>query len=215
MRAATLLALALCLSCAPAEAPRLGGPEASEPVASLGAWVPAQAARQTLLAQALIPPGVAYRFVTTNQTASGDGVVLYSDTKLCWSTTGTCTGASYLKVNTGTGILSYPGNAAFNSLDTTSNTLTANTLKVPVVHGTGTAAQAIESGSAAMTTGALAVTFTTAFGAAPKCVCTHVDTTNTNPCTIQAAGAPSTTAVTFAVASGGSDVVHYFCIGQR
>jgi hypothetical protein len=229
MRLASLLAL--CLGCAgaqriparaelpaPSDELQLGGPDASAPVASIGTWVPAQAARATLLGGLPGVTGGAARsrtFVATNSTANGDGLVLASTVKVCWTTTGAppCTSASYLAVNTSTGILAYPGNASFNTIDTASNQLTANALKVPVVHGSSTAAQAIESGSTAMTGGALAVTFSTAFGAAPACSCAHVNTTNSNACVISVA--PSTTAVTFAATSGGTDVVNWFCIGQR
>lgn len=74
--------------------------------------------------------------------------------------------------------------------------------------------QMIQHAASAMTAGALAVTFGTAYtSVAPTCTCTHVNTTNSNPCVISVA--PSTTAVTFAVASGGTDVVDWICMGRR
>lgn len=88
----------------------------------------------------------------------------------------------------------------------------STSLKVPVVHGTSTVAQAIESGTGAMTTGSLAVTFGTAFGAAPICVCSHIKAT---PLACGPTAAASTTAVTFAVATGASDSINWYCIGQR
>lgn len=98
------------------------------------------------------------------------------------------------------------------ALTVTSADARLNGLKVPVVHGTGTAAQAIESGAAAMTGGALAISFTTAFAAAPKCVCSHV---NAVPISCGISTAPSTSAVTFAVPAGGTDTIDYVCIGAR
>lgn len=83
---------------------------------------------------------------------------------------------------------------------------------VPVMHGALTN-QAIEHGHAAMTAGSLAVSFADAFGAAPDCTCTHTDTTNANTCTIHVAATGS--AVTFAVASGGTDRVDWTCLGTR
>jgi hypothetical protein len=74
---------------------------------------------------------------------------------------------------------------------------------------------AIEKGATAMTSNELAVTFATAFGAAPSCNCTHVNTSNTNACNIKSGSAPTTAGVTFAVASGGTDVVDWICIGTR
>jgi len=102
-------------------------------------------------------------------------------------------------------------------LDTNGNMRNGVTdFAVPVVHGTNAAAaKDIEVGSAAMTASELAVTFTTAFGVAPVCVCTHVNTTNDAACNIKTGAAPSTTGVTFAVAAGGTDVVHWHCIGAR
>lgn len=89
---------------------------------------------------------------------------------------------------------------------------TTNQLKVPVVHGSATLAQAIEAGSGAMTAGSLAVTFGTAFGAAPLCVCSHV---NAVPIACGPTTAGSGTTVTFAVPAGGSGTVNWYCIGQR
>lgn len=86
-------------------------------------------------------------------------------------------------------------------------------LRAPVVHGSGTVAQAMESGASAMIAGSLPVTFGTAFSAAPSCVCTHVNTTNSNPCVIGVA--PSTSGVTFAVTSGSTDVVNWLCMGAK
>lgn len=60
----------------------------------------------------------------------------------------------------------------------------------------------------------LAVTYTTAFANNPSCVCSHTQTTNTNACGVKTGTAPSTTAVTFAVASGGTDVVFWQCMGD-
>lgn len=70
-----------------------------------------------------------------------------------------------------------------------------------------------EYGISPLSSGSLAVTFAHAFGAAPVCNCTHTDTTNTNPCTIHVAA--TTTGVTFAVASGGTDRVTWQCIGDK
>ena len=78
----------------------------------------------------------------------------------------------------------------------------------------GVATHVCQYGYGAMTANALAVTFTRAFSSNTSCTCSHVDTTNTNPCTILAAGVPTTTGVTFAVASGGTDVVHWMCCGD-
>lgn len=95
---------------------------------------------------------------------------------------------------------------------TIGNDLEAAGLRTIVVHGTGTAAQALEYGSGAMTAGALAVTFSTAFGAAPVCVCNHVKAV---PLACGPTSVASATTVTFAVATGGTDTVNYSCAGPR
>lgn len=84
---------------------------------------------------------------------------------------------------------------------------------IPVTEGANP--KRVECGSGAMTAGALAVTFGTAFSAAPICNCTHVNTTNSNACVISSAAVPTTSGVTFAVTSGGTDVVHWCCMGDR
>lgn len=71
-------------------------------------------------------------------------------------------------------------------------------------------------GNAAMTAGELAVSFPTLFHSpTPSCVCTHVNTTNSNPCSIKNGAVPTLSGVTFVVASGGTDVVHWSCVGGR
>lgn len=70
-----------------------------------------------------------------------------------------------------------------------------------------------EYGYAAMTTGAVTVTFKNAFSVGPVCNCTHLNTTNSNACVLSAV--PSTTSVAMAVTSGGSDLVYYQCSGDR
>lgn len=77
------------------------------------------------------------------------------------------------------------------------------------VHDTD--AYAAEPGSAAMSSGSVAVTFRSAFLAAPTCTCSHVNAVPL-PCGIS--GAATKTAVTFKVATGGSDSINYVCIGQ-
>lgn len=69
-------------------------------------------------------------------------------------------------------------------------------------------------GYGAMTANELAVTFTRAFTSNPSCQCTHVNTTNANTCCLKSGTDPSTTGATFAVASGGTDVVDWFCCGD-
>ena len=84
-----------------------------------------------------------------------------------------------------------------------------------VVSGHNTAAQAIEVGSDAGTSGVLSVTFAVPFNALPVCSCTHVDTTNANACSLDHTKLPSTTAAQFKVSSGGSDVIDWMCVGNR
>lgn len=86
----------------------------------------------------------------------------------------------------------------------------ATAFAVPTVHGTNdTTAKDIESGSSTFTTGTKAITFTTAFGVAPNCICTTISATV--PCSISSTA--STTAVTFA--GTGSDAFQYICMGTR
>jgi hypothetical protein len=75
--------------------------------------------------------------------------------------------------------------------------------------------RAIETGAGNMTAGELVVTFTTAFTLGPVCTCTHVNTTNGNACNIKDGAEPGTTGVTFAVASGGTDMLHWICVGAQ
>lgn len=120
---------------------------------------------------------------------------------------------SALRFNVGNGnSMIFQDSSGNNFFTATAQTISVNTLKVPVVHGSGTANQAIESGTGAMTAGSLAVTFGTAFGAAPICVCSHIAAV---PLACGPTAAASTTAVTFAVATGGSTSVNWYCIGQR
>ncbi len=90
--------------------------------------------------------------------------------------------------------------------------VTAN--PVPVVHAAQTtSAVAMEFGrSAATAGGALAVTFATAFGAAPSCVCTDE---NAVPVICGITTAPSTTAVTFSITAARADTVDWQCIGAK
>lgn len=78
----------------------------------------------------------------------------------------------------------------------------------------GIATHVCEFGYRALSTGAIQVTFTRAFTSLPQCQCTHRNTTNSNSCTLVAATPPTITTADFAVASGGSDVVDYFCCGD-
>lgn len=73
----------------------------------------------------------------------------------------------------------------------------------------------IQFGYAAMTTGAVTITFRTAFTSNPQCQCAHRNTTNSNPCVLDASTVPTTTAAKFLVASGGSDVIDWLCIGDQ
>lgn len=72
-----------------------------------------------------------------------------------------------------------------------------------------------ECGMDAGTTGVLTVAFGTAFASAPICVCAHMDTTNTNPCTIDHTTVPTSALARFNVASGGSDKISYCCFGPK
>ena len=124
-------------------------------------------------------------------------------------------GAAPLVYNSGSGFIDLQANSRVRGSFGYDPAGGTSYLRPPVLHGTGTAQQAIERNSAALVANELAVTFATAFGAAPVCVCTHVNTTNSNPCTIKSGSAPTTTAVTFTVASGGTDVIHWMCLGQN
>lgn len=79
----------------------------------------------------------------------------------------------------------------------------------------GTAVQSTEVGWAVMANGAVTVTFQTAFAGIPICNCTHVDTTNTATCTIDHNVAQSASQTGFAVASGGTDRIHWSCTGDK
>lgn len=85
---------------------------------------------------------------------------------------------------------------------------------VPVVHVAQTANPvAMEFGrSAAAGTGLLAVTFATAFGGTPSCVCTDENATPT-ACGITVA--PSTSAVTFYAGAARADTVDWQCSGAK
>jgi hypothetical protein len=104
-------------------------------------------------------------------------------------------------------------NAGAMTIGRSGQSITVNGYGVLTSHGT--TVLSVEKGATAMTASELAVTFATAFAAAPSCTCTHVNTTNTNACNIKSGAAPTTTTVTFAVASGGTDVVDWICIGTR
>jgi hypothetical protein len=109
------LSLALVLAGSAFAQERLGGPEASEPVASVGMSVPYQAVTKTLLAQALRPlsdsfsitgTGTANKFVCT--AASGNCLTL--------QTAGTCidgTGANDAMCWDGTNVVLGAGNGTY------------------------------------------------------------------------------------------------------
>lgn len=80
---------------------------------------------------------------------------------------------------------------------------------MPAQHG-GTI-QAIESGISAATSNALAVTFATAFGAAPHCTCAD---NNATPAACGVSVAATTTGVTFKGATGATDNISWICIGN-
>lgn len=83
---------------------------------------------------------------------------------------------------------------------------------VPMIHNAQTANPvAMEFGRTAATGGVLAVTFATAFGAAPSCVCV-IEAAVPVACGITTA--PSTTAVTF-TAGAGTDVIDWHCTGLK
>lgn len=83
-----------------------------------------------------------------------------------------------------------------------------------VAQDAGVASHFCQHGYGAMTAGELAVTYTRAFSSNASCICSHTQTTNTNACGIKTGTAPSTTDVTFAVASGDTDVVFWLCCGD-
>jgi len=90
--------------------------------------------------------------------------------------------------------------------------MTGTGLKIPLFHGTAINQQALESGSGAMTADHLVVTFGTAFGAAPVCLCMNVDPTHVTACHTDAAA--TTTGVDFHVPAGGTATVQWLCVGN-
>lgn len=126
----------------------------------------------------------------------------------------TCTAVSTVAnspvtfVPKGTGTLAVTG--AFSATSTvTGSQLLVSSLKAPVVHGSATVQQAMEPGTGSLNgSGTLAVTFTTAFGAAPVCVCSSAAATG-NAC---GHDGTSTTAVTFRGTA--SEPIEYICIGH-
>lgn len=159
----------------------------------------------------------------TNDYLSSDGTTVSVSSRFS-AGAALASGQTAINVPTGTYVTLNAGEGAFiraatngttatigDLLAVTGNDITANTLRVPVVHGSATVAQALESGTGALTASALILTFTTAFGAAPTCVCSHIAAT---PLPCGPIAASSTTAVTFAVPAGAGSI-YYICIGQR
>lgn len=70
-------------------------------------------------------------------------------------------------------------------------------------------------GYQALSSDEVAITFTTAFSAIPSCTCTHVQTTNANACGIKSGTVATVSAVTFAVTSGGTDLIYWQCMGDK
>lgn len=115
------------------------------------------------------------------------------------------------------GTLGVTGISTLQALDAGANSRVAG---LPIVVGTaqdaGTSTTpSIQWGYQALAANEAAVTFTRAFSANPSCFCTHTQTTNANDCGVKTGTAPSTTAVTFAVTSGGTDVVYWICVGDK
>jgi hypothetical protein len=76
--------------------------------------------------------------------------------------------------------------------------------------------QAMEYGTATLdgaTPSAVTVTFATAFGTAPKCTCTVIDTTGASNCTLNAAA--GTTSVVLKGPAASSATVDWICIGIK
>lgn len=86
--------------------------------------------------------------------------------------------------------------------------LKISSLFVPVTPGQ---TQLIQHGTAAATAGTLAVTFPTAYAAAPDCVCTAVS--GVAPCIISVGA--TTTTISFNVLLGGTTAITWQCIGNR
>lgn len=104
---------------------------------------------------------------------------------------------------TTTATISAAGAAAFAAV-------AVDSLKPPLVHGSGTAQQAMEFGSATLSAlGTVTVTFGTAFTAAPKCVGTDNDS---NPAMLS--HSPATT-TTVAFQGDVSATFDWICIGER
>lgn len=82
-------------------------------------------------------------------------------------------------------------------------------LKVPVVHGTATNPKAIETGASTFSTGSKAITFTTAFSAAPVCTCNDAS----GSALACSHGTTTTSGVTFLGTV--SNAFDYICIGDR
>lgn len=78
----------------------------------------------------------------------------------------------------------------------------------------GVATKVCQFDTVALSSGAIAVTFTQAFTSNPSCQCTHRNTTNSNACVIDVSAACSTTSCKFAATSGGSDKIDYLCCGD-
>lgn len=89
-------------------------------------------------------------------------------------------------------------------------TYTTANQKIPTFHNTSLAAQTFEAGTAALTASAVTVTFNTAFGAAPYCVCNHI---NATPIAC-GHGTTSTTSVQFFVPAG-TGSIDWICTGSR
>jgi hypothetical protein len=102
-------------------------------------------------------------------------------------------------------------NSGFNFIPKGNDGLKVNSLKTLVVHGTGTAQQAIEAG---LTTtdgaGSAPVTFGTVFGDAPFCVCSTANGSG-DAC---GHGGTTTSAVTL-LSTPGAKEINYICIGAR
>ena len=94
------------------------------------------------------------------------------------------------------------------TVDVSGNARTKN-LAVPIVHDTTKAAQAIESNSSAFVAGSKAITFQTAFGAAPVCVCS--DTSGS----VLACSTGTSTASAVTFFGTATDAFNWICTGGK
>ena len=126
---------------------------------------------------------------------------------------GTTTGPVNATTITGSGPTNITGVTSLAALDAgVRSKVGGATIGAIQAQDGGISTQLCQHGYIALTSGDAGIVFRSAFTSIPSCNCTHIATTNANPCVISTA--PTTTAVGLSALNGATDVINFICCGD-